>query len=241
MKSNTGHLLRIIGLALFAAFVVAGSVRAQTPMGPAPTLGSTPAAPKQDSAIIFEPSQPLIKTPLQAAREYPNLWGFSASFSDYGFGGGFFLGHSFGQDVTAELSAEIGTAQGSREFDLITVNKINRVFVVPIMASMQYRLFREGLSENLRPYLTAGAGPVIAMTTPYAEDFFTAFADEQSKVVPGGYIGLGAKFGTDPRSTFGASLRYFIIPYPGGIQSTTSESLPDLSGLFLTVSFGMNF
>lgn len=220
---------------LAAVTFVATFVSAQTPMG------SSSGTAQPDTAIIFEPAQPLVKSKADLIRDYPNTWGFSASFSDYGFGGGFFLGHNFNADFEAQISAEMSTAQASREFDLLSVNKVNRIFVIPLMASAQYRLFREGLSDNLRPYVTAGAGAVVAMTTPYQEDFFTSFADQQSKIVPGGFIGLGAKFGMDPKSSFGAGLRYFIIPYPGKIQSTSSESLSDLSGLFLTVSYGMNF
>ncbi len=239
MKANRNRISNIVGLAVIAVTLAASSLRAQTPMGSAPA--TAPATPKQDSAIIFEPSQPLIKSPMQAAREYPNAWGINASFSDYGFGAGLFMGHSFGSDISATVSAEIGTATGTHEFNLVDVNKVNRIFVIPIMASLEYRLFRDALSENLRPYVTAGAGPVIAMTTPYALDFFSAFGQQQSKVIPGGFFGVGAKFGTDPKSTFGASLRYFIIPYPGEIESTTSESLKNLSGIFLTVSYGSNF
>ena len=230
---------KVIATLVFAAAMLgSSSIFAQTPMG-----SSQPAAKpaQQDTAIIFEPSEPLVQTKADLLREYPNTWGFSASFSDYGFGGGLFLGHNFSEDFEAQISAEMGTAAASREFDLISDNKINRVFVMPVMLSGQYRVFREGLSDNLRPYITAGAGAVVAMTTPYQEDFFTAFADQQSKIVPGGFVGLGAKFGMDPKNTFGAGLRYFIIPYPGSIQSTTSQSIKDLSGLFLTVSYGMNF
>jgi hypothetical protein len=234
MRAGKGFAIILV----VAATVFGSSLtHAQTPMGS--SQPASKAAP--DSAIIFEPSEPLVKSRADLLREYPNSWGFNASFSDYGFGGGLFLGHSFNPDFAAQLSVEMSTASASREFDLLTDNKINRVFVIPLMASIQYRVFRDGLSDNLRPYVTVGGGAVVAMTTPYQQDFFTAFADQQSTIVPGGFVGLGAKFGMDPKSTFGAGLRYFIIPYPGSIQSTTSQSLTNLSGLFLTVSYGMNF
>src|SRR5438105_3623053 len=91
--------------------------------------------------------------------------------------------------------------------------------------ALQYRLFRYGLSDNLRPYVTAGAGPTVIMTTDAQQEFFGAFGTAKSKVVPGGFVGIGANFGTDPKGNFGASLRYFIIPYPGSVQSTSTESL----------------
>jgi len=224
-----------LGLGIVLAILFVAIAEAQTPISP-----RTPSA-GTDTAMTFQPSQPLILNAQEVAKENPNTWGLDASFSDYGFGGGAFLGHTFSPDITGMLSLDFGTAEGSKEFDLLAVNKINRVFVIPVMASLQYRVFRDELSDNLRPYVAAGAGPVVAMTTPYADDFFSAFGSAKAKVVPGGYVGLGANFGTDPKTNFGASLRYFIIPYPGGIQSTTTESLPNLSGLFLTVSYGFNF
>ena len=224
------------GAIILVIFVALSYSRAsaQTPMGT-----SNPS--QSDTSIIFQPSQPLLQSEAEKARLYNNGWGFSGSFSDYGFGFGSYFSHTFDPNITGEISLDIGTAKGSREFDLVTENKINRIFVLPLMLSMQYRLFRSGLSDNLRPYVTAGAGPVMAMTTPFAEDFFASFADAQTKIIPGGFIGVGANFGMDRKSNFGASLRYFIIPYPGVLQSTSSEALTNLSGLFLTVSYGYNF
>lgn len=230
--SKLGFVVAIVMLAV-QAFLPA--VQAQTPISPAkPASGS-------DTAMIFQPTQPLIRTQQELAAQNPNTWGFTASFSDYGFGGGMFLGHNFSPDITGLVSVDFGTAEGPREFSLLDVNKVNRIFVIPVMANMQYRLFRSGLSDNLRPYVSAGAGPVIAMTTPYQQDFFSAFGNAKAKVVPGGFVGVGANFGTDTKTNFGASLRYFIIPYPGSLESTTTESLTNLSALFLSVSYGMNF
>ena len=230
-------VLRVLPLGagmLLLTSLLSFGLRAQTPIGT-----STPS--QADTAIVFQPSHPLLQSEAERSKLFSNSWGFSGSFSDYGFGGGSFFSHAFGPNVTGEISLDIGTAQGPREFDLVNENKINRIFVLPLMASIQYRLFRDGLSDNLRPYVSAGAGPVMAMTTPYIEDFFSAFKDAQSKIVPGGFVGVGAYFGTDQKTTFGASLRYFIIPYPGSLQSTTNEALTNLSGLFLTVSYGFNF
>jgi hypothetical protein len=225
----------ILVFAFGAALAFAVSARAQTPIGSgAPKTGT-------DTAMIFQPSRPLITSAQDLAREYPNSCGLSVSFSDYGFAGGMFLGHEFNQDLTGLFSFDFGTAEGSQEVDFLEDNQVNRVFVIPVMLSLQYRVFRTGLSDNLRPYITAGAGPVVAMTTPISQDFFSAFADGYSKVVPGGFVGLGANFGTDSRSSFGASLRYFIIPYPGALESTTTESLTNLSGLFITVIYGFHF
>ena len=197
-------------------------------------------APTADTTMVFEPAQPLIQTEQQQIQMYPNSWGFDASFSDYGFGGGLYMNHRFNTDLTGGLSVDVGTAKGSREFGEDDT-KINRIFVIPVMLNGQYRLFSQSLTENLRPYVTAGAGPVVVMTTPYAKEYFSAFGSASAKVVPGGFVGAGANFGVDKKTSFGASIRYFIIPYPGAIQSTATQSLTDLSGLFLTVNYGFKF
>ncbi len=224
-----------LGFAICAMLAFCTPVSAQTPMG---TGTSKPSA---DTAMIFQPTKPLIATTQELEREYPNTWGFSVSFSDYGFAGGMYLGRQFAQDLMGLFSFDFGTAEGSQEVDFLEDNQVNRVFVLPVMLSLQYRVFRTELSDNLRPYVTGGAGPVVAMTTPYNEGFFSAFGNGYSKVVPGGFVGVGANFGTDPKSNFGASIRYFIIPYPGSLESTSTESLTNFSGLFISVVYGFNF
>jgi len=224
---------------LFAGVIsISIAANAQTPITPS---GPKPSAPSSDTAMIFQPAEPLIKNADQVSSENPNNWGFDLSFSDYGFGAGFFLGRNFNPDIAAFLTLDFGTAEGSREFDLVEVNKVNRIFVIPLMACLQYRVFRDALSDNLRPYIAGGGGIVGAMTTPYNDDFFSAFGSAVTKIIPGGFFGVGANFGSDPKTNFGASLRYFIIPYPGALESTSTESLTNLSGLFLSVSYGYNF
>jgi len=197
---------------------------------------------KQDSVIIFESPRPLLEKPEEVASSYLNTWGISAFFSDYGFGGGAYYAHSFSQDIRAVLSLDFGTAKGPNEFGLSTEIKINRIFVLPVIASIQYRLFREMISENFKPFITGGVGPVFVLTTPGQDEFFSSFGHSSVKMVPGGFVGVGANFGIDRKSTFGANLRYYIIPYPApGIESTQGVFLRDLSGLFLTVNYGFNF
>jgi hypothetical protein len=94
----------------------------------------------------------------------------------------------------------------------------------------------------LRPYITAGAGPVFILTTPGDQDFIPGLGAAKLKTLPGGFVGAGANFGLDKKSTFGANLRYYIIPYPGkGLESTQNVFLTNFSGLFLSANYGFNF
>src|SRR5205085_11806694 len=123
---------------------------------------------------------------------------------------------------------------------LQTQLKINRIFVLPITLGLQYRLFAETLSDNFRPYITAAGGPVLVLTNPASETFLDALHDTKSDWTGGGYLGVGANFGLDHKSTFGANVRYSITLYPKAVESLAGSSLTAFSGLFLTVTYGYN-
>jgi hypothetical protein len=237
------RVLQKIGTAFTLGLVLLltshASLFGQTPTGTGTKNGSTP---KSDSAIIFESPRPLLEDATVSAISLNNAWGFSAFFSDYGFGAGLFYQRKFGADLSAVLSLDLGSAKGPKEFGFITEIKINNIFVLPLIGSLQYRLFDEILGDNLRPYVTAGAGPVFVLTTPGQDEFFSSFGHPKVSTTFGGFVGAGANFGVDRHSTFGANLRYYIIPYPApGIESTASVFLTDFNGFFLTVNYAFNF
>lgn len=196
----------------------------------------------QDSAIIFESPRPILETSAQIDARLDKGWGFGAFFTDYGFGGQLYASTRFTQDLTGLVSLDVGSAKSDKEFGFQDENKINRIMVMPLMASLQYRVLSESLGENFRPYVTAGAGPVFVMTTPGDQEFFASFGNAKFKTVPGGFGGVGANFGLDKSTTFGASVRYFFVPLPEpGIESLEGHRLTDLNGLFIGVNYGFNF
>jgi len=229
-------IFRFLSAIVLAATLSAGVAQAQT----SPQVGATSSP--TDSAVVFESPRPLVESQDAAATRSSNQWGLSAFFSDYGFGFGGFYAKEFSPDFTGVLSLDLGSAKGSREFGF-EETKVNRIFVSPLIASVQYRVLRNQLSDNFRPYLTAGAGPVFVTTTPANEEFFTAFGSAQTKIVPGGFLGLGANFGSSKESVFGANIRYYIIPYPApGVQSTSNGApITNFNALFLGITYGMYF
>jgi hypothetical protein len=221
-------------LALLAATCISTSAMAQ----PVEAEKGVPA----DSAIIFESPRPLLETTEQIDARLNKGWGFGAFFTDYGFGGQLYASSRLSQDLTGLLSLDLGSAKSDKEFGFQDEIKINRILVLPLMVSAQYRVLSESLGENFRPYITAGAGPVFVVTTPGDQEFFASFGDAKVKTVPGGFGGLGANFGLDKTTTFGASVRYFFVPLPEpGIESLEGVTLTDLSGLFIGVNYGFNF
>jgi len=179
----------------------------------------------------------------------PNAWGFDLMISDGGFGLGGFYRHQIADHFTLFGDISFSESKDEREFEYIdifgnkfTIGKMNRVFVVPINFGLQYRLFAKELADNLRPYINAGVGPSLIITTPYAEEFFNAFSFAETKVAAGGYVGFGANFGLNKSSLIGLNFRYYIIKLIGeGVESLEGRKKNVIGGFFVTFNVGFMY
>jgi hypothetical protein len=179
-----------------------------------------------------------------------NAWGMDIMFGDAGFGLGTFLRKQLDLKWTAFADISISEAKDEREFQFydyylgtfVTANKVNRIFQVPINFGMQYRLFENSLTDNLRPYLNAGVGPTLLVTTPYEKEFFNAFGDAQAKYAVGGYIGFGANFGLDKSSLVGVNFRYYYTRIlSGSVESIQGSVKKEIQGFFITLNLGLMY
>lgn len=228
----------LYGIALWVALTASISMAQLT--APLPASGGNTQVP-DDSLIIFEPAQPLIDHSLRDLNSRPNTWGFSGSITDYGFGVGTFYRHAMSPVASFIARLDMGGAKGDKEFGFSNEVKINRIFVMPLTLGGEYRLFSSTLTEGFRPYVTAGAGPVFVMSNNGQQEYFSALLAPKFDITYGGYFGFGSYFGTDPTTSFSASIRYFIMPYPKGIQSTQNSTLTNFSGVSLTLSYGFSW
>ncbi len=189
--------------------------------------------------------------PEKAPEVFPdNALGLDVMFSEGGFGLGGFYRRQFSDKVTGFVDLSLSEAKDDREIEYYdfytnttyTVGKKNRVFMIPINFGAQYRLFESVIYDNLRPYINAGVGPTMVITTPYREEFFNSFAYAQMKLAAGGYVGFGANFGLDKSSLVGINVRYYIIQFfDNGVESLTGHYHKTLGGFFLTINFGMMY
>ena len=228
----------LYGLVVFA--VLNASISMAQLTAPLPASGGKTEQP-DDSLIIFEPAQPLIDLTLRDLNSRPNSWGFAGSITDYGFGLGLYYRHAMNPVGAFIARLDVGGAKGSKEFGFSNEVKINRIFVVPFTFGGEYRLFSSTLTEGFRPFITAGGGPVFVMTNDGQKEYFSALFDPKFDITYAGYMGFGSYFGSDPTTSFSASIRYSIIPYPKGIQSTLNSRLTDFSAVSLSVSYGFNW
>lgn len=178
-----------------------------------------------------------------------NSWGIDIMFGDAGFGLGTFLRKQFDVKWSAFADISFSETKDEREFEYIdyfgnifTVGKKNRVFQVPLNFGAHYRIFENTVADNLRPYLSAGVGPTIIITTPYEDEFFNSFGRAQAKYALGGYIGLGANFGLDKSSLVGINVRYYYSKIlSGGVESLEGRKKTEIQGFFITLNLGLMY
>lgn len=188
--------------------------------------------------------------PEKESEVFPNnAYGIDILFSEGGFGLGAFYRRKISPSFTLFSDFSISESKDEREFDVydyfgtpITIGKKNRIFILPVNAGVQYRLFRESITDNLRPYINAGVGPTFTVITPYELEFFESFGKAKMKMALGSYIGFGANFGLDKSSLIGVNLRYYFIHFfDEGVESLYNRYKKDIGGFFVTVNLGLMY
>ena len=178
-----------------------------------------------------------------------NALGLDLLFGESGFGFGGFYRRQLSTKFTLFGDVSISEAKDEREIEYIdiygqtfTIGKQNRVFQIPFTLGAQFRFFENELTDNLRPYINAGVGPTIALTTPYAEEFFRAFSYSQAHYAVGGYVGFGANFGLDQKSLIGINVRYYYTQFlDEGVEILKGRYKNHLGGFFITINFGFMY
>jgi hypothetical protein len=219
--------------------------------------------PRRDSSYVFTPSSPDI---IQKTNYQPlhNAWGIDLLLSNNGFGAGGFFRHEFSDVLSGFAQLAISDVKDESEVEYfdpytgqsIVPNKKNRLLLIPLIFGVQYRLFKDDIVDNFRPYVSFGLGPSMIFVSPYANyytvplqgggtvtytdqiDFFKSLKYGQAKYTLGGYIGAGAYFGLDKGTLSGVSVRYYFIPYQSGIESLEHIPIKRFGGFFITINFG---
>jgi hypothetical protein len=208
---------------------------------------------QKDTTMVFaNPKNPLITADTSSST---NIYGLDVLFSNNGFGLGFFLRKEYTRTIQGFVSLAISEAKDNNEveyfdpytYDSYVPGKINRFLVFPLTLGIQYRVFDEEIMDNFRPYVSAGAGPAIVLSSPYEKEFFKSLGYAQAHWTFNAYIGGGAFFGSDKNNIMGVSFRYYFLPVFNGIPSLADlnsnvvSKKKDFGGFFITLNFGSNF
>jgi len=175
----------------------------------------------------------------------PHSLGVDLMLSNAGIGFGGFYRWETSADFSMFVDFSVAEAKEDNEFQVynmygqsITLGKVNRFLVLPLCFGVQQRFFREEILDNFRPYLSAGIGPSMIYVFPENEEFINALGKGHPEYTGGGYIGLGAYFGSDLTNLIGLNVRYYIIPYPAGIESLEGQMKKDFGGFFISINIG---
>jgi hypothetical protein len=221
---------------------------------------SVPAQIKPDTTIIFTPSNPnLIRE--QTYNPTAHIWGFDLLLSNNGFGLGAFYKYDIDDELSLMFNLNISDVKDDAEVEQYDYygqsyipNKKNRLLLIPLTVGVQYRLFKDDIVDNLRPFISAGIGPTMVFVAPYVSnqlsydyfgipyrekiDFFNSLKYGSPRYTIGGYIGTGVYFGMDKGMVSGLSAKYFLAPFPNGIEVMEGGYIKNFGGLFITLTFG---
>jgi hypothetical protein len=209
--------------------------------------------------LLILAGNPAFTQQTEYTEELRSGWGFDILVSDGGIGAGGFYRREFTPTIAGFINLSISESKDPREVEMvdwftgqqIVPGKINRFLVIPMHIGVQYRLFKDQIMDNFRPFLSAGLGPSMIYSTPYEHSFFKALGYGKAYHTVGGFIGAGAYIGSDPSNLVGINFRYYYVPYFSGIismidfeRSTSMEDLhyrqmKQFGGFYITFTFGM--
>ena len=198
----------------------------------------------RDSNIVFGTIPPTTNPSLDA-NAYKRAFGMNIMISTNGFGAGLFYRREFSDLIAGAIDLTVSEAKDDDEKEVsdfygrpIVLGKVNRFLIFPLLASVEYRLFKDDILDNFRPYLTGAIGPTMIYFFPYDEEYFSALGKGQMRYTYGGYIGGGAYFGSERSNLLGLNLRYYFVPYPAGLEDIQGTSKTQFGGIYITLSFG---
>lgn len=235
-----------VSLALFVLYIVTTQcIQAQI-------TGELPPLP--DTTMIFQPARPLLEESVKARRA-TNKLGLDLLFTASGWGVGGMYGKQVSDDLMVYTHLFIGSRRHTDEFEdayygnvPVVSTKVNRLLAIPLSFGVQYRAFSSLLQESFRPFVTAGVSPTLIVATPYIRDnvyyeYFQSFGYTTSYVRMGGFVGIGANFGSMGKgSNMAVQVRYFVIPFGGnGIESLRDVFIKDMGGIALSLTIGTSY
>lgn len=199
----------------------------------------------QENSKIKSLSTKPESTPEKSLSETRSNWGLNVSFSDNGYGLGATLYKKLSENSDAFFNLSVSSAKDDREFETFdifgnsfTPFKKNRLIMFPLNIGMQVRLFKEDVSDNLRPLVSFGIAPTAIVYTPYDKSFFPSFSYAKAKYTVGGFAGIGVDYITSKTSSLSLNVRYYHTQLFGeGIESIAGIEKKQFGGLYFLFSY----
>ncbi len=176
-----------------------------------------------------------------------NIWGFGFSYSERGFGPNASLYVPIGKTTDVFFNVLFSNVTDSRETErtdpfgnTFVINKINRVFMMPLSIGLRKELFTDDIEGEFVPIFNVGISPTLIFLNPYDRDFFSALGYTTTQFALGGFTGLGVSFRQSKNMSLNFNLSYYYISTLGDpVQSLNGSDINNVGGLQL--GFAINF
>lgn len=176
-----------------------------------------------------------------------NTWGISLNYAENGFGPSVSFYQPLGRTTDMTFNLGFSGVADTREierYDIfgnsIIVNKVNRVFMMPLSIGIRKELFKDDIEGVFIPLINFGVAPTMVYTNPYNRSFFNAIGYTQTHFAFGGYAGFGIKFTQSESTSLNINVNYYYIPIIGeGVESLEGNTINNVGGVQL--GFGINF
>lgn len=196
--------------------------------------------------LTFSQQEP-IKYTKPKKKDPRNSWSLGLNYGENGFGPyvNFFSAISKSTDLTFGLSVSgVSDSREVERYDVfgnsIILNKINRVFMIPLSVGIKNEIFKDDLEGNFHPVFNLGLTPTLVITDPYDQSFFNALNEAKTYFAFGGYTGIGVNFTSGESTAFSFNFNYYYLPIiGGGVQSVEYNTINNVGGFQLAI--GVNF
>lgn len=157
--------------------------------------------------------------------------GFLFSMAETGSGFGVFFAMPFGNLFHTGLILDGYFLRDPKQVEIAdpiyggvySLNKVNNVYLIDLFLTLKRRIFAEDMDDSVRPFLSAGFGPVVGLNYPEID-----ILPNQKMVTMGGFFGGGVDITFDVRYFISVRAQYRIIPFSDRLGVTDNHSMFEL-------------
>lgn len=181
----------------------------------------------------------------------PKQADFFFNISDTGIGGGLkILYTALNEDTKMGYGFMISGVRGENEsvvvdpFDPFGIpRKIGNNFftlIVPVNFTIKRRILRDAIDSNMRPFITAEAGPIFGIAFPNRDEngfnysFGTKLGKGKGQLSGNLFAGFGVEIGSPDTREFGITFGFHYIRFPNALGERKEYAGVDLRFSFLS-------
>ena len=110
-----------------------------------------------------------------------------------------------------------------------SINKQNNVYLFDLLVTAKKRLFKQDLSEEFRPFISAALGSVYGMNFPeVSRDVNNVSKKDEYRWTVGGFVGAGVDFSVKSNHLVTIRAQYRVMPFTEILGERKNHSMFEL-------------